>query len=161
MSTRPRTRQRGATLVVGLIVLVLITLMMVSAFTLSTGNLKAVSNMQLRDEAIAAANVAIERVISSDAIFFNPEVREISVPPYTVNVREPVCLSAVEIAANTGQVTPPILIEGGPTGGVAGSGFLVTQWELVAEVNDAVTGARAEVRQGIKITLPGDPNPCP
>ena len=51
-----RHSQRGITLFVGLIMLVLITLMVTSAFTLSTSNLKSVGNMQARDEAIAAAD---------------------------------------------------------------------------------------------------------
>lgn len=61
--------QRGATLVVGLIMLVLITLMVTSAFTLSSTNLKSVGNMQMRDEALAAADVAIERVMSSPSFY--------------------------------------------------------------------------------------------
>jgi hypothetical protein len=46
--------------------LVLLTLVVTTAFMMSSGNLKAVGNMQFRDEAIAAANMAIEQVISSD-----------------------------------------------------------------------------------------------
>ena len=57
--------QRGVTLIIGLIMLVLITLMVTTAFMLSNTNLKAVGNMQFRDEAIAAANVATEDVLSS------------------------------------------------------------------------------------------------
>ena len=60
-----RRAQRGATLIVGLIMLVLLTLVATSAFMLSTGNLKAVGNMQFRNEATAAANMAIEQMISS------------------------------------------------------------------------------------------------
>jgi len=65
----PSHSQRGATLVVGLIMLVLITLMVTSAFTLSTTNLKSVGNMQFRNEALAAADVAIERVMASPGFF--------------------------------------------------------------------------------------------
>ena len=63
------SRQEGATLVVGLIVLVTITLLMVSAFSLSGGNLKAVSNMQYRNEAIAAANMGIEQSLYYHDVF--------------------------------------------------------------------------------------------
>lgn len=56
-------KQQGATLVVGLIMLVMTTLLTVSAFTLSGNNLKAVGNMQYKNEAIAAANMAIEQTI--------------------------------------------------------------------------------------------------
>ena len=60
----PRAQQ-GITLIVGLIMLVLITLIVTSAFMLSHTNLKSVGNMQFRDESIAAANVAIEQVLAS------------------------------------------------------------------------------------------------
>lgn len=65
----PSHAQRGATLVVGLIMLVLITLMVTSAFTLSSTNLKSVGNMQFRNEALAAADVAIERVLNSPGFY--------------------------------------------------------------------------------------------
>ena len=58
------SKQNGATLVVGLIMLVAITMMMLSAFSLSGGNLKAAGNMQFRNEAIAAARIAIEQTIN-------------------------------------------------------------------------------------------------
>lgn len=58
-------RQRGAAMIVGLIMLVLITLTVIAAFTLSQGNLKAVGNIQVRNEAVAAANRAIEEVVTS------------------------------------------------------------------------------------------------
>ncbi|UUZ64284.1 hypothetical protein LP417_03665 [Polaromonas sp. P1-6] len=44
--SRPGRGQSGATLVVALIMLTLITLLVVNAFTLSSSNLKAVGNMQ-------------------------------------------------------------------------------------------------------------------
>ena len=49
-------------LVIGLIMIVLITLIVVNAFTLSSANLKSVNNMQLRDEALAAAGQAVQNL---------------------------------------------------------------------------------------------------
>ncbi|MEK7736556.1 MAG: hypothetical protein AAB319_02190, partial [Pseudomonadota bacterium] len=43
-------RQRGATLVIGLIMLVLLTLMAVSSFNLGKSNLQIVGNMQFRNQ---------------------------------------------------------------------------------------------------------------
>lgn len=151
--------QRGATLVVGLIMLLVITLMVSSAFMLSSTNLKSVGNMQYRDEAIGAANVAIEQVISSSAIFITPTSQEIVVGSYSVNVAAPVCLYATEVVTNTsGDQNPNIYIEG--SGGSSTLGFLDTQWEITATVNDGMSGTRVTTRQGIKITLPAGPNPC-
>ena len=57
--------QEGATLIVGLIMLVLLTLMAVTSFTLGKGNLQVVGNMQYQNETQRAAEEFIERVISS------------------------------------------------------------------------------------------------
>src|SRR5687767_15685442 len=90
-------RQRGATLVVGLIMLVLITLMVTSAFTLSNTNSKSVGNMQIRNEAIAAANKAIEQVVNSpftDAPAPETVVVDLNndgTTDYTVEFNTPVC----------------------------------------------------------------------
>ena len=54
-----------AGLVVALVMLLMLMLMVGSAYTLSGTNLKAVGNMQFRNEAIAAANIGIEKVLSS------------------------------------------------------------------------------------------------
>lgn len=156
-------RQRGATLIVGLIMLVLITLVVSSAFMLSTTNLKAVGNMQHREEAIAAANAAIEGVISSDDIFFAPAAQTVAVGDYTVNVAAPECLYAADVAvATSNDANPNVHSEdasGKGTGGVPG--FLDTYWDIAATVQDGVTGARVTTHQGVKITLPEQPNPCP
>lgn len=161
MNRDTRQSQLGATLVVALILLVLITLMVTSAFTLSTGNLKSVGNMQVRDEAISAANVAVERAISSDTIFFNPALTTVSVPPYSVTIAAPVCLGSATIPDYTSpEFNANLLIEG-PAGPVTTpSGYKITYWDITATVDDPTTGAKAEVHQGVKITLPASPEPC-
>ncbi|MEE4238988.1 MAG: PilX N-terminal domain-containing pilus assembly protein [Anderseniella sp.] len=160
--TIPRQRQRGISLVIGLILLVLITLVVTSAFMLSSTNLKAVGNMQYRDEAIAAANAAIEQVISSDAIFLNPVSQPVVVGNYTVQVAAPVCLYAVDVNTGTSNdQNPNILIEGVGGGGGGGGAFQDTYWDIAATVNDGLMGAAVVTHQGIKITLPAAPNPCP
>ena len=150
--------QRGATLIIGLIMLVLITLMVLSAFMLSSTNLKSVSNMQYRDEAIGATNVAIEQVISSDAIFKTPAGQTITVGNYSVSVAAPTCLYATEVVLNSSADSNPNSYSDGASGV---PGYLDTYWDVVASVNDAMSGAVVETHQGIKITLPSDPNPCP
>ena len=64
MTARPN-RQRGATLIVSLIMLLLITLLAISSFTLGKSNLQIVGNMQQRQQALAAAQSAVATVISS------------------------------------------------------------------------------------------------
>jgi hypothetical protein len=164
-----KRRQRGATLIVGLIMLVLITLVVSAAFMMSTTNLKSVGNMQFRDEALAAANAAIEQVISSDAVFFAvaagtaPASQSISVGGYSVTVARPVCRYATPVAtASSNDANPNLHNEDSSNIAVTGvPGFLDTYWDIAAMVNDGATGTRVDTHQGIKITLPEDPNPCP
>lgn len=153
----PLRRQRGVTLVVGLIMLVLITLVVTTGFMLSTTNLKAVGNMQFREEAIAAANVAIERVVSADFTLAPVEssedidIDQDGTADYTVDISPaPQCIKSIAIKSLPetdpdfkncviGALGTPICFE--------------TVWEITATVSPsgaaALTGARATVRQGI------------
>jgi Tfp pilus assembly protein PilX len=155
--------QRGATLIVGLIMLVLITLMVLSAFTMSSSNLKSVGNMQSRDEATAAANVALEQVLSSPTIFNVSVTTPITVGSYEVVVAVPECLySAPVVDYTSGDQNPNVLNQSGGAGGTVGApGYRDTYWDLAATVNDGLSGTNVEIHQGVKITLPEDPEPCP
>lgn len=143
--------QRGITLLVGMIMLVLITLMVTTAFTLSTTNLKSVGNMQARNEAIAAANVAIEQVLSS-AFTDAPAAESINVDidnddkvDYVVSIATPVCIRASQDSS-----APPSSVSL-PTLSVASTWN--TLWEIEATVDDARTGAKVTVRSGTRVLL--------
>ena len=71
MKTFP-ARQQGATLLVSLILLVMLTLFAISAMNTSTVNLKVVGNMQAQQEGIAASQSAIENAISTPAFTSSP-----------------------------------------------------------------------------------------
>lgn len=147
--------QRGATLIVGLIMLVVITLLVTSAFTLNSSNLRSVGNAQFRDEALAAANMGIEQVLSgpfytapvADQIIINIDNNSATVP-YVVNVAAPTCVRASAVAAAT-------------TSGSASSVGLVllpntdynTLWDIDATVTDPRSGASIRVHQGIRKRL--------
>lgn len=156
-------RQRGASLIVGLIMLALITLMMLTAFNMSSSNLRTVGNLQTREEATAAANAALEQVISTPAIFSATALTAITVGGYEVSVAIPECLYATPVIDSTsGDQNPNIFNQtGGAGGSVGASGFLNTYWDLKATVNDGPSGANVEVHQGIRIALAADPDPCP
>jgi Tfp pilus assembly protein PilX len=147
-----RRSQQGATLVVGLIMLVLITLVVTSAFTLSSGNLKAVSNMQFRNEAIAAANKAIEQVIGS-SFTKAPAGEEIIVdidndpatPNYVVDIAAPTCIRAsVALAAVQSSLKLPAM---------SNQSHWNTVWDIDATVTDEVSGASSRIRQGVRVLL--------
>jgi len=67
----PRT-QRGVTLIIGLIMLVLITLLVLGSFHLTRNNLEIVGNAQQRGEALTAAQQTIEAAINSPLLTSAP-----------------------------------------------------------------------------------------
>lgn len=149
----PRVRaQRGATLIIGLILLVLISLIVVNAFTLSSSNFKAVGNMQVREEAVAAANQAVEQVISSNftaslvAQTVTVDINKDDTADYTVAVAAPTCIRATRSA-----FSPPSDVELGP--GMSSGATWNTDWDIAATVTNAATGARVRVRQGVRVLL--------
>lgn len=144
--------QRGATLVVSLIMLTVISLIVIAGFTLSTANLKAVGNMQVQQEAVAAGNRAIEVVVGS-AFTAAPTAQSINVDinndgnnDYTVAVAAPVCVKAV-----IASTAPPSSI-GLSMGGGSGTTWH-TDWDLEAVIDDSSTGARVTVHQGVRVLL--------
>jgi hypothetical protein len=154
-------RQRGATLVMGIIFLMLIMLSVTVAFRLSHNNLKAVGNIQSQAEAEASAEAAVEKLISSHAIFLAPAATNVPVDAYgvTVAIAPPACMRAVAKTPNTSvDPTPALYLEGVPLGA---SGYMETHWDIAATATGGATGAKVETHQGVKIILPSDPNPCP
>ena len=65
-----RSRQTGVSLVVGLIMLIMLTLVVVSGIIGSSINLRIAGNMQLQDEARASAQQAIEQFVSAYSNFY-------------------------------------------------------------------------------------------
>jgi type II secretory pathway pseudopilin PulG len=146
--------QRGAALVVGLIMLVLITIMLISALVLSTSNFRSVTNMQFREEAIAAANRAIDQVISSN-FTADPTGETIEVdidnddnPDYIVQIDEPVCISAsLAFGADPSSLALPVAMT------------LASTWNTVWDIRATVApegnagGASVVVRAGVRALL--------
>lgn len=144
--------QRGATLIIGLIMIVLITLIVVNAFSLSSTNLKAVGNMQVRNEEIAAANQAIEQVISSpftDAPVtqsLNVDINKDGVNDYVVVIAAPTCMRAVVAAS-----ADPSDVELDPS--MSSASTWNTEWDIDSKVTDVASGASVRVRQGVRVLL--------
>src|SRR4051794_10385668 len=64
--------QRGATLIIALILLATLTLFTLRAWKRTTTDLKVAGNMQVRSEALSATQEAVEKVISSEQFMSNP-----------------------------------------------------------------------------------------
>ena len=158
-----RSGQRGATLVIGLILLTLIALAVSTAFLMSSSNLQSVGNMQRRDESIATANFASEQVISgiqsaisagtpfvADEI--NVDVDRDGTNDYQILVAQPSCIEAKPIAGsgqgNQCSINVPCNIPGGS---------LEILLDISAEAKDvrsAGSDSRVVVRQGIRVLIP-------
>lgn len=149
MNSMPQA-QRGVVLVVGLVMLLLVTLLVVNAFSLSSSSLDAVSNQQWRSEAVSAADAALEQVIGS-AFVTSPQAQVIpvdinqdSTAEYQVAVSEPVCERA-----SLASATAP--------SSVTLAGISNSTWNTVfgmrATVDDDVTGAAVTVRSGVRVLL--------
>lgn len=67
-----RNRQQGATLLVTLVMLIMLTLFAISAMNTSTDNMKMVGNMQERAEAFDAAQATVELAISTPQFATSP-----------------------------------------------------------------------------------------
>lgn len=145
------SRQEGGfTLVIALIMLLLITMMVSSSYSLSTTNIEGVGNQQWRAQALASADVALEQVVGS-AFTSTPVAQSIDIDlnhdnarDYTVQVSQPSCLRAT-----LATVAPPssLLLPG-----ISNSTWN-TIWEMLATVDDPVTGAAVRVRTGVRVLL--------
>lgn len=157
-------RQQGATLIVSLIMLVMITLIVTSAISLSMGNLRAVGNMQFRSEAIAAGNTAIERFVSSNfaaslgsttfPVAYNIDTNSDGTAEYQVNIQQPTCSRASPIS-NSSAVSRSL-------DACVTTGYWSlcsdTNWDVHATVTDAslfagFTGVSVDIHRGIATPL--------
>jgi Tfp pilus assembly protein PilX len=151
MSLHTRRYQGGTALVISLIMLALVTLMVITALNMGSANFRAVSNTQFRDEAIAAANIAIEDRVSStfDAA---PATTTTTVDldndgdtDYSVDVT-PECISAsvAENADPSSLALPPSLTLASTWN---------TVWDIAAEVTSTDTGASVVMHSGVRVLL--------
>jgi len=156
------SRQGGAALVVSLIMLVLVTLLVITALNVGSSNFQAVTNTQFRDRAIAAANAAIQTRIGSDFLAAGEE-ETFSIdldndgPTGNLNVQvTPACISATvaETADPSSLSLPPEL---------SLAATWNTVWDIQAVVTDPATGASAVVHTGIRVLLsqPDRDDACP
>ena len=137
--------QRGATLLISLIMLVVLTLFAVTGFNLSSVNLRIAGNYQSQKTMEAAAQEAIEQILSS-AVAFGGGSQTITVGTYNVTVTGPAggttgpkcnyAVTAKGYPKKIGELTPED-----------------TDWEFRASVQDATSGARAVIVQGVRLRL--------
>jgi hypothetical protein len=175
-------RQRGTTLVIALIMLVVITLLAVSSLGTTQMNLKVVGNMQSRGEALQATQQAIETVISTPLFIANPanavltpcgtantlctDVSGDGTPDYTtLLIPAPTCVSAKSIKVSELNLSNPEDL-GCAAGqaqqfGVAGVGSgdslcANTTWDITAETRSTISRTRVTATQGVAVRINAD-----
>ena len=160
---QPLSRQRGLAMVIGMIMLVLLTLLVVSAINSSSVNLRITGNMQAQDEARAMAQQAIERVLGVKANFYPTPTAQAATnyyadnnssgnAVYSVAVAAPVCKGAAK--QFPGRTVDCI------NGARAGLFCWDTLWEVVATATDSKTGVRQVITQGVAIPFEPGFNPA-
>jgi Tfp pilus assembly protein PilX len=179
----PPARQRGLTLIMALIMLVVLTLLALVSFNVGNATLIIVSNMQQRDENVAAAREVLEEAISTtrlfetpDAVLQNPchgvanqrcvDVNGDGTADVNVQLETPDCIKvkAVKVATldltekedqgcSRGENNGTDLFEDAPAGN---SECADTVWELRANARDATTGAAVGVVQGVAVRVSKD-----
>jgi hypothetical protein len=169
MNSGIRSRQQGVALVIGMIMLVMLTLLVVSAINTSTTNLKIAGNMQSEDEARAMAQQAIEKFISSYSNFYPALVgptttgfnvnNDANVNDYMVTVARPVCKRAAQ------QIPPRIINIPGheldcANGAKNGIYCWDVLWEVAATAVDTQSGVSQSVVQGVSLPFSPDFNPA-
>lgn len=164
--------QRGVTLIVALIMLVVLTLLALSAVTDSNSNLRVAGNMQVQTEGIAAAQQAIEQTLSNNftvapaSAVISVDVNNDQVTDYSVSVATPVCMNTTPLDNTTPNLPPQCLSSAvaSNTGIVSSSGTSTAKpqswcnaqlWEVQASASSSgSTGAAAVVHQGASLNVP-------
>lgn len=175
-------RQQGMTLVMALVMLVVLTLLALTSFNLNQSNLQVVSNMQQRDEALAAAREVIEETISNTNFFTTPD-NALANPCGANNTRcidtngdgtdditvaitpAPACVKAQAIKTSDLDLAveedlacsigagQAFGTEGANTGNSTCANSI---WDVNVVATDIVTEAKVEVTQGVAVRVPED-----
>jgi len=181
----PSSRQKGATLVVGMIMLILISLLAVASFRLGKTDLQIVGNMQQRKQALSAAQQTIEQVISTIQFATTPtnalpnpcggvantacvDVNGDGVADVNVTILvlcgaiEPILNSALNLANPNDAGCAVGANQNLGEAGVASNNSLCSNsvWDTQATAIDAVTNAQYVIDQGVSVRVPSS-TVCP
>lgn len=176
-------RQQGMTLLLGLIMLLLITMLTLSAIRMASTNVQVVGNEQFHDEAVAAANFVLDQIASDNnfvttysqasgvtmaAVDVGQATYKVVVPKMKCKRSRPVMnselvskvngkdsISAADRACIGGQGSGEMVIAGGTNTSPGGASLCSTVlWDVEAEViAEGAAGAAAKIHQGIEVRV--------
>lgn len=164
--TRLHRSQRGMTLLIAMVLLVVITLFVVSMIRLGNTNANIVGNMQAQKAVVAEAQQAVEVGLSSYT-FFDDVIQSknywgtktsLTYAELWANYAPSGALSTPP-ATQSGSITlyrPQCVYFETASGYSALSGVAPqdTYWDMRVDASDAFTSATTEVHQGIRMRLP-------
>lgn len=170
-------KQQGATLIISLIMLMVVTMLVVYSMRSGNTNLRIAGNMQFQAEAYAATEVGIEQLIeqirATDLISKIPaQTIPVSLNGLQYNVQAAApgkCLMEVTVLNDSLKDTPedqPCRSEIGKDIILGFDGKPITApsecknqlWELRADVIDSMSGARLTQIQGLTVRVPATVN---
>jgi Tfp pilus assembly protein PilE len=168
-----KSRQSGATLIVGLVMLVVLTLLAMSAIRTSNINFRIAGNAQAQAEIRSAAQQALEKVISTNVTKIATDttvpidINGDGASDYAVSVTKPVCTYSKQLLSNDPALKLPD--ESFCLGSLSSPETLIViidktipvltwcslqHWETTATSTDTRTGARSTMTQGVKLKVP-------
>lgn len=142
-------RARGATLIVVLVMLIVLTLVGLSAINISSSNLKIVGNMQAKKNAEAVAWQASEFVMNSLSYFSNPT----AAVPYVWPT-----------GMTTSTISDRVCLFNAPATGYSAVIALAPEdnhWRYQVTVRDTLTNALVTIDQGAKVRMLAGNCPAP
>lgn len=178
-----RSAQRGFSLVVGLIMLVLLTLLAITGFKLGINQTAIVGNAQHRNEGLDAAQQAIDTVLNSSNFTINPaaaipssncvngnpnslcvDVNGDGANDFKVTLTpQPACVSAAPIPVVSLNLALPddlaCTLQTQQTFGIANANLsgnslcANSNWEVGAEAVDSATSTKVKVVQGVAVRI--------
>ena len=164
---RPVARQRGMTLLVSLILLVVITLFAISMVRLSSVNIQAVANMQgqkvVETEAAQAVEIAVGKFSFFDDVVANQNAwagnaTSMSYATLWANYKPTGAgTTAPATQSSAISVSRPQCIYYEPSSGysaLSGVAPQDTYWDVQVTATDSFSGATTEMHQGVSMRLP-------
>ena len=176
-------RQRGTTLIVALVILVMLAMLGLSAFQTSNTDLKGSGNVQARNEAMNAAQQAIETTLSTQQFVATPanalptpcggvanlfcaDYENDGVAEYNVRLQPaPTCVGnkVIKVAELNVALTEDLgcavgqAQQFGIAGAAAGDSLCAnTTWDITAEAQSTSNGAKVTISQGVGIRISVD-----
>ncbi len=133
---------RGSVLLVSLFLLIVLTVLAISAINTSTTGLRITGNMQSQHFADAAVQQAMDNLLSNSNNFNFPTVMNPTVNGLTVTLTRPECRRTQAAGGYSRKMSSNTVAMPQDT-----------EWQVTGTATDTLTGAQASVTQGVRIRL--------